>query len=50
MNVDRTNIFVAFFPMEIYIEHVEKLGSYASVNFEPKLNSKSSPISFRSLL
>jgi len=40
MNVDRTNIFVAFFPMEIYIEHVEKLGSYASVNFEPKLIQK----------
>jgi hypothetical protein len=29
-----------FFPIEIYIENVEKLGSYASVNFEPKLIQK----------
>ena len=40
MNVDRTNIFVAFFPMEINIGHVEKLGSYASVKFETKLIQK----------
>ena len=39
MNVDRTNIFVAI-SMEICIEHVEKLGSYASVKFEPKLIQK----------
>jgi hypothetical protein len=29
-----------FFPIEIYIENVEKLGSYASVNFEPELIQK----------
>jgi hypothetical protein len=29
-----------FFPIEIYIENVEKLGSYASINFEPKLIQK----------
>ena len=40
MNVDRRNIFVAFFPMEINIGHVEKLGSYASIKFEPKLIQK----------
>jgi hypothetical protein len=40
MNVDRRNIYVAFFPMEINIGHVEKLGRYASIKFEPKLIQK----------